>query len=229
VGGDEVPNGSAPGTTRSALTVGINACETLPLSALPASVDRSHVGADVRVLAATLIGPPGRQPLAVLAVTRKPALALVEVLGPLDHRAGRASLEFEPRGVTRPDTVLLHLRGSSRVAWPLAQPRTAPGPLHADGERTGRTPDVNGVVNGTCQHPLRRGGTGQHEQRASRWSDGTERTGKPYLGPFTSGFKTGVSSSPAQAGSIPVRLRSDFVRWSFRLYLAPGYGSSPSC
>jgi hypothetical protein len=28
---------------------------------------------------------------------------------------------------------------------------------------------------------------------------------------------------------LVVRLRSDFVRWSFRLYLAPGYGSSPSC
>ena len=28
-------------------------------------------------------------------------------------------------------------------------------------------------------------------------------------------FKTGVSSGPAQAGSIPVRLRSDFVRLSF--------------
>jgi hypothetical protein len=28
-------------------------------------------------------------------------------------------------------------------------------------------------------------------------------------------FKTGVSSGPAQAGSIPVRLRSDFVRRSF--------------
>jgi|SRR5215207_1552454 hypothetical protein len=28
-------------------------------------------------------------------------------------------------------------------------------------------------------------------------------------------FKTGVSSDPAQAGSIPVRLRSDFVRLPF--------------
>jgi hypothetical protein len=122
VGSDEAANGGAPGTTRTALTVRIKARETLPLSALAASVDRSHVSADGRVPAATLIGAPGRQPLAVLAVAGKPALALVEVLGSLDHGAGRASLEFEPRRVTRPDTVLVHLRGSSRVAWPLAQP-----------------------------------------------------------------------------------------------------------
>src|SRR5215216_3021451 len=81
VGGDEAANGGAPGTTRTALTVRIKACETLSLSALPTSVDRSHVGADGRIPAATLIGAPGRQPLAVLAVAGEPALALVEVLG----------------------------------------------------------------------------------------------------------------------------------------------------
>jgi hypothetical protein len=122
VGGDETANGGAPGTTRTALTVGIKACETFPLSALAASVDRSHMGTDLWVPAATLIGAPGRLPLAVLAVAGKPALAFVEVLGSLDHRAARASFEFEPRRVTLPDTVLVHLRGSSRVAWPLAQP-----------------------------------------------------------------------------------------------------------
>src|SRR6266545_450938 len=74
-------------------------------------------------------------------------------------------------------------------------------------QEDGRTPDVNGVVNGTSEHPLTRGSTGQHEQRASRWSDETERTAEPYLGPLSGGFKTGVSSGPAQAGSIPVRLR----------------------
>jgi hypothetical protein len=58
VGSDEAANGSAPGTAHTALTVGIKACETLPLSALPASVDRSHGGADGRVPAATLIGAP---------------------------------------------------------------------------------------------------------------------------------------------------------------------------
>jgi hypothetical protein len=111
VGSDETAKGSAPGTTRSALPVRIKVCETLSLSALAASVDRSHVGADIRVPAATLIGAPGRQPLAVLAVAGEPALALVEVLGSLDDRAGRASFEFEPRGVVRPDTVVVHLGG----------------------------------------------------------------------------------------------------------------------
>src|SRR6266508_983623 len=74
-------------------------------------------------------------------------------------------------------------------------------------QEDGRTPDVNGVVNGTCEHPLTRGSTSQHEQRASRWSDETERTAEPYLGPLSGVFKTGVSSGPAQAGPIPVRLR----------------------
>src|SRR6266508_2086249 len=121
VGGDEAASGSAPGATCPTLPLWIKPRQSFPLSTLPPAVDGSHVGADVRVLATTLVGAPRRQPLAVLAVTGEAALALVEVLGSLDHRAGRASLEFEPRGIARPDTVLLHLGGSSRVAWHLAQ------------------------------------------------------------------------------------------------------------
>jgi hypothetical protein len=122
VSGDEAADGSASGATCPTFPVRIKPRQAFPLSTLPASVDRSHVGADVRVLAATLVGAPRCQLLALLAVAGQPVLALVEVLGSLDHRAGRASLEFEPRVITRPDTVLLHLGGSSRVAWPLAQP-----------------------------------------------------------------------------------------------------------
>ena len=108
---NETADGRAPGTTCSAFPLGIKLRESCPLPTLPSPVDRSHVGADVRVLAAALVGAPGSQPLAVLAVAGEPALALVEVLGSLDLCAGRASLEFEPRRVTRPDTVLLHLGG----------------------------------------------------------------------------------------------------------------------
>jgi hypothetical protein len=108
---NETAEGRAARTTCSALPIGIKLRESCPLPALPSPVNRSHVSANVRVLAAALIGASGSQPLTVLAVAGEPALALVKVLGALDPCAGRASLQFEPRRVTRPDTVLLHLRG----------------------------------------------------------------------------------------------------------------------
>jgi hypothetical protein len=39
----------------------------------------------------------------------------------------------------------------------------APGPLHAASERTGRSPSVSGVVNGTCAYAVTRGGTVEHD------------------------------------------------------------------
>src|SRR6266508_2576315 len=90
----------------------------------------------------------------------------------------------------------------------------APGPPHADGERTGRTPDVNRSVNGTCAHAATQGGTQQHERRANRLVRG-DLAGRART---TRDHPRGVVV-PKVGGSSPLGHPTPDQR--FRVYLLP--------
>jgi hypothetical protein len=76
------------------------------------------------------------------------------------HRLACAAVS--PLGLKQPPVLLgVALIGPGAAA-------TAPGPLPAASERTGRRPDVSGFFNGTCPYGTRQGGTHWHGERAKR-------------------------------------------------------------
>src|SRR6266508_6496608 len=99
VGGDQPANRGPADLASAPLPVGVDFGQPSALATLAQPIHRPHPGVLVRVLTTTPVGEPGRSPLAVLAVAGQAAVACVEVLGPLDLRAGRAALQLQPRGV----------------------------------------------------------------------------------------------------------------------------------
>jgi hypothetical protein len=172
----------------TARTVGVAACGPSPLSSLALAVEGAHARPFGRICPTTVVSSSGLGTLARLAVRRQPSVADIELLGRLRLVTSGTALVHWPgrRGGAR---VVVHhgvlLLG--RCDRPSARVQSAPGPLpHAAARSSGRTPDVNEAVNGTCAVPLGSGGTRRHARSASpllkRVVLGPAGTGRDDLG-----------------------------------------------
>jgi hypothetical protein len=121
------------------------------------------------------------------------------------------------------------------VHWPWRSGYCA-GAAHAASERTRRTPDVSGFVNGTFPHRGRLDGTDQHDDRAKcliRWGFSGTRQDDP--GPVSGVVvpKVGGSSPLGHPRLSPKvkdarrcrRLRTGVTRWRFVLIRRSATGS----